>query len=50
MESTQKTVKDSSFFFFFVRSTVAEDGGGQWSKATVTKADVALTSLGQTLV
>ena len=47
MESTRKTVKDSSFFFFFVfvRSTAAE-GSGQQSTAAVTRADVALTSLG----
>jgi hypothetical protein len=34
-------MKDSSFFFFFfpVRSTAAVNG--QWSKAAVTRADVA---------
>ena len=46
MESTRKTVKDSSFFFF-VRSTAAE-GSSQQSTAAVIRADVALTSLGLT--
>ena len=51
MESTRKTVKNSSFFFFFsfsVRSMAAKDDGSQRSKAAVTRADVALTSLGLT--